>query len=62
MGDDPLQPVAALRWQIAARLKGYRCDNCGTIPPYDDRHHYLESGMCAFCVYQSDGPPSATPE
>ncbi len=59
MGDDPLQPVAALRWQITARLKGYRCDSCGTVPRFDDRDHYLETGMCAFCVYQSDEPAPA---
>lgn len=59
MGGDPLQPVAALRWQIAARLKGLRCESCGTTPRYADRDHYLETGMCSFCIDERDVPTPA---
>lgn len=54
---DKGSPLAAARWQIAARLKGYRCSSCGEIPAYEDRQQYFETDLCSYCDYKANNIP-----
>ena len=54
MGDEPKLSGAALKWQVAARLKGYKCANCGAVPAYEDRQQFFETDLCSYCNYKSN--------
>ncbi len=53
MGDERPAVAAALRWQFVARLKGYKCSNCGAVPSYEDRQQFFETDLCDYCNYKS---------
>jgi len=36
-------------WTVLARREGYRCRECGTLIPYDERRIYQSTGYCAAC-------------
>ncbi|MCP1761923.1 hypothetical protein [Bradyrhizobium japonicum] len=56
MGDDPDAYGSAAAWQIAARLKGYKCSQCGAIPAYENRREYFETDLCEYCNYKANNP------
>jgi hypothetical protein len=39
------------RWQAAAEINNYRCENCTEIPPYEEREVYFETHHCARCLH-----------
>jgi RNA polymerase-binding transcription factor DksA len=39
-------------WHSIAHSKGYRCDSCGSIIPYDEREVYFATGLCDWCRHR----------
>ena len=40
------------RWDSLAAAKGYRCKNCGSPIPYEEREDFFETGNCGYCDHQ----------
>jgi hypothetical protein len=44
---------AASRWEDVGREKGYHCERCGNIPPYEERKIYFSTKLCGWCLNQA---------
>jgi RNA polymerase-binding transcription factor DksA len=36
-------------WNLKARSEGYRCEECGCTPPYEERSTYFDTRLCVAC-------------
>jgi hypothetical protein len=43
---------AADSWAGVARDQEYRCERCGSAPPYEDREIYFSTKLCRWCLNQ----------
>jgi hypothetical protein len=42
------------RWHRAAQIKGYKCELCGNVPPYEERETYFETKVCGYCAHKME--------
>jgi RNA polymerase-binding transcription factor DksA len=45
---------AELDWHALAQAKGYRCETCGSIIPYEERKAYFSTNLCDWCRNQRE--------
>jgi hypothetical protein len=41
------------RWHYAALKKGFTCERCGEVPPYEEREIFFETRLCSWCEHMS---------